>query len=205
MASTCVFGGTFDPPHIGHLKMAQLALHKVGLDRLLLSPLNTPWHKKGPKTSFADRKNMTQLLIGKEKAMAVTDIDYRLGGTTYTYKTLFALSKEECSGDELYFLMGADSMEYFHKWAKWEKILQMARPIVVARPGHHLVAPGPSKEQLERFIILKGFRSTCSSTKIRRQLKERGYSRGLTKEVSQYIRDRGLYKVNEKRGTCCGS
>ncbi len=200
MARTCIFGGTFDPPHIGHLAMAKKAIKGVSLDRLWFSPLNTPWHKKGPKTSFDDRKAMTELLVKNEDKMAVTDIDGRLGGTTYTYKTLSALAKGECKGDELFFLMGADSMEYFHKWSKWQQILKLARPIVVARPGHHLQAPGLSVAQLERFIIIKGFRSLCSSTKVRQQLAERGYSRGLTKAVMQYIRDKGLYGIKKKWG-----
>jgi len=191
---TGVFGGTFDPPHRGHKAMARFALERVGLDRMLVAPLNDPWHKAGPRVPWEHRAAMVDLLVADDPRLALTDIDRVLGGTTYTYRTLEALAEGSCRGDELFFLMGADSMEYFHEWRNWRRILELARPVVVARPGHRLaVSSELTANERARFIVLRGFRSRCSSTAVRQRLAAGLRCPGLTAPVMRYIRDNGLY------------
>ncbi len=170
-----------------------LPLENVPLDSVLFAPANVSYHKLGPRASYDERATMVELLIKNYPHFALTTIDRDLGGPTYTFRTLDALKGGPCRTDELFFIMGADSMEQFHTWKRWRHILGLARPVVLARPGHCLRAPGLSTRSLERFIIVRGFQSTCSSTKARAQIAERGFSPAVPRPVMEFIRERSLY------------
>ena len=193
MGATCVFGGSFDPPHWGHKAMVERVLSDCPVLRVLLAPLYVPWHKREPVASFSDRVRMLELTFSKDPRVEISRVDERLGGVTYTYKTLEELSRRECRGEDLYFLMGADSLEYFQEWTRWREILKMARPIVFARSGHSLNPPRDNT-----FLIVRDFDSPWSSSIIRRELQERGSSDGLLPSVLEYIKKRRLYGQRPK-------
>jgi len=173
--------------------MGRFVLERLEVDQVLFCPVFLPCHKDRPQVSYEDRCAMVECLIESEEHFSLSRIDCELGGTTYTYRTLESLLEGDYFGHDMYFMMGADSMEEFSTWRQWRRILELARPVVLARPGHRLRAPGVSEKLLSRFIILRGFKSRCSSTAIRKELARSRASRCLTRAVRDYVRSHRLY------------
>jgi nicotinate-nucleotide adenylyltransferase len=151
--------------------------------------------------SFQERLAMAALALATDDDCEISAIEGELGKTTYTVRTLEALARGPLRGHELFFLMGADSMEEFHTWREFGRILALARPVVLPRPGHRCKARGLSERELARFVVLRGFSSSCSSTKVRRELAEKGHSRCLDGVVFAYLRSRGLYGMAQGGAT----
>lgn len=131
-----VFGGTFDPIHVGHLILAEFCREQLRLDALrfvpaAMSPLKVGQEAVAPKV----RLEMVQLAISGNPHFQVDDREIRRGGTSYTVDTLHEISAELPEAD-LVFLMGADSLGDLDKWRKPEEICQLAEIAVVARGGH---------------------------------------------------------------------
>jgi nicotinate-nucleotide adenylyltransferase len=139
------FGGSFDPPHCGHLAIARAARERLGLDRVLFAPVGwQPLKQKGASASFADRVAMTRLAIAGEAGCELSLIDApreaqgaSAGTPNYTAETLEQL-RAEMPGDALYLLMGADSLRTLKRWHRAEEIPFLAQLIVAARPGEQL-------------------------------------------------------------------
>lgn len=127
-----LFGGSFDPPHAGHVHVSREALKRLGLDRLwwLVSPGN-PLKEKGP-APLARRIEAARRLIHHPR-IVVTDIEARLG-TRYTAGTLEAL-RALYPGVRFVWLMGADNLAQFHRWQRWDRIMRSVPVAVLARPG----------------------------------------------------------------------
>ena len=132
-----LLGGSFDPPHAGHLHISREALKRFGLDRVwwLVSPGN-PLKRAGP-APLADRMAAARALVD-HPAIAVTDVEARLG-TRYTAETLAAL-QAACPGVRFTWLMGADNLVQFHRWERWREIMARVPVGVLARPGLRLAA-----------------------------------------------------------------
>lgn len=130
-----IFGGTFDPPHYGHLIIATEVRHALALDRVLFLPAGRPPHKRGAAVSPAEhRVAMTRLAIAGDPAFALCLDDVERGGPSYTADTLEALARQY-PGAELFFLMGEDSLRDLPTWRAPARILRAARLAVAARPG----------------------------------------------------------------------
>lgn len=130
-----IFGGTFDPPHHGHLIIATEVRHALALDRVLFLPAGRPPHKRGAAVSPAEhRVAMTRLAIAGDPAFALCLDDVERGGPSYTADTLEALARQH-PGAELFFLMGEDSLRDLPTWRAPARILRAARLAVAARPG----------------------------------------------------------------------
>ena len=126
MARIGIYGGTFNPPHIGHIRAAQYAVSALDLERLLLIPACISPHKTLPENSPAPEQRMEMLRIATQGTqIEVSDIELRRGGTSYTYETVAQL-KEQYSDDELIFFMGTDMFLSFDKWRNPEKITEKA-------------------------------------------------------------------------------
>lgn len=135
------FGGSFDPPHLGHLAVARAAQAALGLDAVLFAPTGTqPLKSEGPTASFEDRVAMTRLAIQGEPGMSVSlaDAPTAAGEPNYSAETLTRLRSELPAGSKLYFLMGADSFLSLRRWRRAAEIPFLARLIVAARPGRPL-------------------------------------------------------------------
>lgn len=135
------FGGSFDPPHLGHLAVARAARAALGLDAVLFAPTGTqPLKSEGPTASFDDRVAMTRLAIQGEPGMSVSlaDAPTAAGEPNYSAETLTRLRAELPAGSTLYFLMGADSFLSLRRWRRAAEIPFLARLIVAARPGRRL-------------------------------------------------------------------
>jgi nicotinate-nucleotide adenylyltransferase len=135
------FGGSFDPPHLGHLAVARAARTALGLDSVLFAPVGAqPLKPLGSTAAFADRVAMTRLAIASEAGFAVSLVDgpKPFGAPNYTLETLLKLSAELPGGGTLFCLMGADSFAGLRGWHRAAEIPFAARLIVASRPGQKL-------------------------------------------------------------------
>jgi nicotinate-nucleotide adenylyltransferase len=160
------FGGSFDPPHLGHLAVARAAQQALGLDTVLFTPVGAqPLKPLGSTASFADRLAMTRLAIASEPGFAVSlaDAPNPSGMPNYTLETLLRLRAELPTGGTLFCLMGADSFAGLRRWHGAAEIPFAAQLIVASRPGQQLddlkmalptglsieAVPGPEKTEIE--------------------------------------------------------
>jgi nicotinate-nucleotide adenylyltransferase len=179
-----LLGGSFDPPHEGHVHITREALRRLGLDRVwwLVSPGN-PLKARGP-ADLARRVAACRALVGGDPRVDVTDIEARLG-SRYTADTLERLTARH-PGVRFVWLMGADNLATFHRWERWDEIIANHPLAVLARPGEQLRAGlSPAARRfagLRRpegaaraiglggrpgWVLLTGRMSPASSTEIR--------------------------------------
>jgi nicotinate-nucleotide adenylyltransferase len=135
VASLGILGGTFNPPHEGHLRCARQALAQLGLDRVALVPVRVPPHKDSPDDPGAEhRLAMCRLAVAGDDRLAVSELELRRAGPSYTVDTLRAL-REEDPGRELTFVLGADMARTLARWREPREILRLARLAVAERDG----------------------------------------------------------------------
>ena len=135
-----VFGGTFDPPHIGHSIVAAEVVEAIGLDLLLWVPARIPPHKRGrPLTPAAIRRRMVEAAIRDEPGFALCDLELGRKGVSYTVDTLRSLRSRH-PGWTLYLVLGAELLAGFATWREPEAIRELARLVAVSRGG---TAPPP--------------------------------------------------------------
>jgi nicotinate-nucleotide adenylyltransferase len=128
-----LLGGTFDPPHVGHLLAAVDALEALALDRLVLVPSGEQPLKVGEVTATAaQRLAMVRLLVGDQPSLAVDPIEIERGGLSFTVDTLAAYAERHPTA-ERFFLVGADVLTTFDKWREPERVLRLARLVVLQR------------------------------------------------------------------------
>ena len=135
------FGGSFDPPHLGHLAIARAAQAALHLDQVLFAPVAAqPLKPQGSTASYEDRLEMTQLAVKDDPAFTVSiaDAPRADGAPNYTWQTLTLLRDQFAPGSELFFLMGADSLTGFRNWRCACEIPFLAHLIVASRPGESL-------------------------------------------------------------------
>ena len=199
-----IYGGTYNPPHIGHMRAAEYAIEALSLDRLLLIPTGVSPHKEmASGASSADRLEMLRLsAAGLEKA-EVSDIEIRREGRSYTVDTLRQL-KAENPGAELVLLMGTDMFLSFLSWREPEQIMKLATLAVFFRgeKGEQtkIEAQKLSLESLgARVELVQNPVTAISSTDLRRMLVFGCADPFLMPGVDDYIRERGLYGTGKNR------
>lgn len=135
-------GGTFDPPHLGHLIMAEAVRDRLALDAVRLVVANVPWQKEGTRaiTSADRRLEMVRAAVGDASGLCSSDVEIRLGGSSYTSVTLTALRKEE-PGTDWYVVVGADAAAGLGTWHRPEEVRAAATLVVVDRPGWSTLPP----------------------------------------------------------------
>lgn len=131
-----VFGGTFDPPHIGHIATALEVRHQLQLDRMLMVVANDPWQKSARRgVTGADlRFRLVELAVKDLKAIIVSDIEIHHGGQSHTADTLAELRAEDPSG-ELFHLVGSDAAAGLDTWKRPDEVMALATTVVVDRGG----------------------------------------------------------------------
>lgn len=145
-----ILGGTFDPPHNGHLHLAREAKARLSLDKVVFIPAYIPPHKEGRKISSSDiRQKMVEALISDEPNFEISDIELKRGEVSYTIDTLHELHGYYPEGTEFYFLTGADSLEIFRSWKRWEDILKLCKFVVAKRPGFSMNGLPPKTIKLD--------------------------------------------------------
>ena len=131
-----VLGGTFDPPHNGHIAIAEQALTQLNLDQVLFAPTGQPPHKQGnPITPIEDRLEMVRLAIANHPRFALSRIDVDRAGPTYTADTMRLLHEQFGDGVDLYFIMGMDSLANILTWHAPEQLIRICKLAVFHRPG----------------------------------------------------------------------
>jgi nicotinate-nucleotide adenylyltransferase len=131
-----IFGGTFDPIHVGHLVAAVNAKHALELDRVLLVVANIPWQKAGdrPVSSAGDRLALVEAAVGDVPGLEASRIEIDRGGESYTADTLQQLSAEQ-PDDELFLIVGWDAAGDLATWERHDEIQRLATLVIVNRPG----------------------------------------------------------------------
>lgn len=174
-----LFGGTFNPPHLGHVEAASQAVKALGLDRLLVTPDAQPPHKDLPEGSpdGAGRLRMTELAFAKVKHARVADMEIRRGGRSYTVDTLRRL-REKYPHDRLYLLMGTDMLLCFEEWREFREILSMAALVVFGRGEDDMpameMAAAKLRERYKASVRVLDIRALeISSTGLRELLRDR--------------------------------
>jgi len=197
-----VFGGSFDPIHLGHLVLAESCREQAALDQILFVPCNMSPHKRdGAFGTDRQRMEMLALAIGGNRDFVASDIEIKRGGVSYTVETLAELS-ESRPDDEFFFLMGSDSLDSFATWKDPERILELALPIVVRRPGTEEVGLEVLKPlcTAERFELLSQLQVQSplievSSTDIRSSAAQGKSTRYLVPPaIEKYIDSQKLYR-----------
>jgi nicotinate-nucleotide adenylyltransferase len=201
-----ILGGTFDPPHVGHLWLATLAADAIGLDRVLFMPAAQPPHKPDkPMTSATDRLLMTRLAIAGNDDFELTLIEMERSGPSYTIDSVVELRRLYGEGAHLYLLMAADSLAQIESWRQPDELLERIEWVVGPRPGAAL--PDRSSledrfgEQASRIHLLEGPSLDVSSTEIRARVAAGHAIRYLVpRGVEDLIVDRGLYRRERRSG-----
>jgi nicotinate-nucleotide adenylyltransferase len=187
-----VFGGTFDPVHIGHLIAAEQVRQDRALDRILFVPSAIPPHKLDEEISGnEDRLAMLRLALAGNHAFELSDIELKRGGVSYTIDTLQELHGK-FPDDEWFLLVGADNIREFHTWREPFKIVAIATLLVLTRPGYI-----PSFDETmpeDRIELCEVPEIGVSSTEIRRRIRDGRRCRYLLPDaVEEYAVRHNLY------------
>jgi nicotinate-nucleotide adenylyltransferase len=216
------FGGTFDPPHCGHISIARAAIQRLQLDQVLVAPVGTQPLKGGSAhSSFEERLAMVKLAVAAEPGLQASDIDAPLPGgqPNYTFDTLQRLRLRLAPADKLFCLLGADSFLTLGQWHQSTELLLFCDFIVAGRPGFSLqqinaalpqgvkntaehcepastcyTLTGPSG-QTSGLFLLPDLDQDISATEIRAALAEGAEQQTvLAPAVAEYIRAHSLYR-----------
>lgn len=140
-----ILGGTFDPIHYGHLRLAEEALDACGLDRVVLMPAALPNLRDAPRTPAAQRLEMARLAAAGNPRLEVDGRELQRKGTSYTVDTLAELRVERGAGRSLCLILGADAFLRLPEWSRWLQLFDLAHIVVAARPGYD-PQPAPGSE-----------------------------------------------------------
>ena len=201
-----ILGGTFDPVHLGHLSIAEVALDYAGLERVLFIPAGQPRLKAAqPTASVNHRIDMVRLAIQDNPRFQVCDLEARRSGPTYSIDTLEELSSKFGPETDMFFILGMDVLAQLDQWKDPERVLALCRLLVLDRPGEDdFDWPGfynrvPEAEG--RIQIVPAPAVAVSGTELRRWAAAGDPLTGQTPDaVAEYIHQHGLYlKVREGR------
>lgn len=189
-----IFGGTFDPPHNGHLRLAQFVFEKKSLDKLIfVTAFITPYSDKTSSVSFENRFRMTQLMIENSADFEASDVEGVRGGDSFTIETVRQFKElYSLEADQLFLIIGADSLLRFDEWKTPEAILNECSVCVLDRAE-------VKQEKLDKLFIdsvefLDNELMAESSSDIRNRIREnKGVDEFLDSKVINYIYDKKLY------------
>lgn len=186
-----LIGGTFDPPHTGHVTMARTARRSLGLDRVLFSVAPRPPHKQGEPTSALEhRVRMVEIAIAHEEGLALTHIE-DTNDVSYTADMLRACRRETRA--DIYFILGADSLVELASWKEPDEILRMATLVVFPRAdiAARLEVAGPAA-----LVMFECPRIDVSSTAVRARILAGDHvGDALPAGVAAYALEHGLYRA----------
>ena len=192
----CLYGGTFDPPHNGHMAIAEQCRKNLNIDRILFIPAFLAPHKTNVKISSAkDRLAMLRLAIQPYPGLEISELEIDRKGISYSIDTILQVKKElNLTSENLYFLIGTDSLVELHTWRQPERILDESRVVVAARP-HYSMDDIPV-DYRNRVEILSNPLMDISSTEIRQKVQRHESIRHLVLgSVTDYINRHKLYQT----------
>lgn len=216
-----LFGGTFNPIHLGHLRVAELIQAKFGLEEVLFIPSYIPPHKEAADVAPArDRFIMVRLAIAGHAGFIASPIEIKARQKSYSIITLNKI-KKIYPGALIFFILGADAFLDIETWKSYQEVLTQCQFIIVRRPGYRLseakkAVPERLKEQIafvrrsqpvqpgvfsRRFFLVDIPSLPISSTELRRRIRSGQSIRGFVPPaVEKYIRDKNLYRTQRSDG-----
>ena len=185
-----LFGGTFDPPHVGHLVTAVNVRHALDLDMVILMVAGDPWQKSGSRdvTSAEDRFAMVEAAVSDVEGLVAGRDEVDRGGPSYTADTLMGLAARHV-GAQLFTIVGDDAAAGLATWTRVEQVVQLSQLVVVDRPGVAVDLP-----QQFNWLRVESPRLEVSSTDLRSRFSDaRPLDYLVTGPVLHVIEQRGLY------------
>lgn len=204
MESVLLFGGTFNPPHLGHIELVDMVSKSLNINKVILIPLGTPPHKVGIDVVDArHRVKMLELAIEDKKNFSISKIEVKRAGYTYTVDTLRELNMLYATKYKFVYLVGADTLEKLTTWKECETVFKLCKFVVILREGYtktkaEYIANMLKEEYNANIEILDIAKINVSSTKIREMIK-RGESieKLVPSKVAEYIKSNNLYEESE--------
>ncbi|MHB1089607.1 MAG: nicotinate-nucleotide adenylyltransferase [Ilumatobacteraceae bacterium] len=185
-----LFGGTFDPPHVGHLVTAVNVRHALGLDLVILMVANDPWQKRGTRSisPASDRIAMVRAAVSGVDGLVAGDDEIRRGGPSFTADTLIALAAKYPDA-QLFTILGDDAASGLSTWSRIDEVVAMSQLVVVDRPRSPVTPPTEFT-----WLRVESPRLEVSSTDLRARFSDgRPLDYLLTKPVLDEIYARGLF------------
>lgn len=212
-----IFGGTFDPIHFAHLRVALELQQKLQLQEVRMLPASVPPHRPQPQASAAQRKQMLELALADEPALCCDDRELQRSGPSYMVDTLRSLREELGESQAICLLMGVDAFLGLGNWYHWQQLPELAHIVVAHRPGWHMSKEGGDEavtallqRQTTTHEALAGkpagyvhfvdvTQLEISATAIRKAVAA-GYSARylMPDAVWQYIQDNRLYRQEQQ-------
>ncbi len=197
-----LFGGTFDPPHNGHMALLREAVAAVQPDRVLVMPSGIPPHKAAGTTPGAMRAEMCECFRPIFENLVIDTREIERGGKSYTIDTVRELGAEYPNA-QLYFPMGSDMLLWFQNWVEYKELLHRLIIVAQVRRDEDAAAAQDAAAELRaqggQIILTKAPVLAVSSTQVRNALQEgKSAEKLLPKSVVQYIEQHGLYKNDRK-------
>ncbi|MAJ89886.1 MAG: nicotinate (nicotinamide) nucleotide adenylyltransferase [Flavobacteriales bacterium] len=182
-----ILGGSFDPIHNGHIKIAASAKYYFNLDKIIFVPLNQPWLKKEKTHASNNRRlDMCKLAIEKYESFEVLDIDIKRGGITYMIDTIEDIKKNYDKHSSFSIIIGDDNLEDIEQWKDFNRLSELT---------DFIVAPRTNKNKKKGFNYLNVKHFEVSSSQIRRKIKkEENWASLVPEEIKKYIIEKKLYK-----------
>lgn len=196
-----IFGGSFDPIHLGHLILAEQCREQAQLDQVLFMPnAQNPLKPDGASATDRQRCEMIEFAIAGHEAFYLSKVEIERGGTSYTVDTLQEIADKQ-PDDELFFLMGGDSLDSFGQWHKPDQILRLASPLIVNRPGADPIdlaklAEFTDTDRLKTFesLLMESPMIEISSSDLRQRIGAGQSGRyQLPRSVEKFIQTQKLY------------
>ena len=207
MERLAIMGGTFDPIHVGHLRMAHAVQRQLAFDRVVFLPSYIPPHKqtRSDFASWQDRLAMVQLAAQSYADFVVSSLEFDRGGISYTYDTVNFL-QELWPDAEIYLIIGEDSLTQLYTWYRVPDLLRLVHFVAAERPGYEgeegvaRLTKAYGAWTAAKIIHAEVPETAISSTEIRKRLREDKPIRGMVPPaVEQYIYKRGLYRAEKQK------
>jgi len=212
-----ILGGTFNPIHMGHLRLAEEMCEELTLSKVLLMPGAQPPHKDGRRvTPFTDRLEMTKIGASYSRYLEASDIEGQRKGPSYSIETIRIIREKYGSETELFFILGSDAFSEIGTWKEYKNLFRITNFVVIERPGFTLgeldgfiesLGVGLKEEKLKNVFlnssgnyvyIKKTTKLDISSTKIRHDIRTgKSINFIVPQKIIEYITEKGLYKNNE--------
>ncbi len=187
-----ILGGSFDPIHSAHIRIAEAALQQLALDRVMFVVANQPWQKVDEQvvTDARIRFEMVEIALRDRDGLIASDIEIERGGFSYTIDTAKQLTSEY-SGTELWLIIGSDVAASLSTWVSHEELADLVHLGVVVRPGYSVGSLDGWRSNTVEILP-----SETSATEIRKAIAHGENPEDLAPEVYEFIKKRGLYKEN---------
>ena len=195
-----IFGGTFDPIHVGHLIVAEEVRVKLGVEEIVFVPVGQPWLKADRRISSGKhRLAMIRLAIADNPHFKVSTLEIDRPGLTYTVDTVDMLRRQMGSEAKLFFLMGGDSLRELPQWKEPKRLIQLCRLVVFTRPDSRLPSMNGLEEGVpgvsDNIVIVEVPQIDVSATEVRQRVRQGAPIDELVlPAVKDYILGSGLYR-----------